>query len=236
MTKLCFMEKIQIKAEKRELGKTVLKATRNNGYLPAVIYGHDFKSAPVQVKVKDFEGAYTKAGESSLIYVDLDGKSLPVIIHDAPRDAISDRFVHADFYKVNLDEKVTTDIPLVFVGESSAVKNLGGILVKNINEVKVEALPQDLPHEIQVDIAKLSVFGSEILIRDLQLPEGVEVKEKAESIVVLVQEPISQEELDKQLAVPETTGVEDVEVIKKEKEAGVPEGEGAGEAEPVKPK
>ena len=158
---------------------------------------------------------------------------MPVIIHDASKDAISDQFVHTDFYKVNLDEKVTTDIPLVFVGESSAVKSLSGILVKNINEIKVEALPQNLPHEIQVDISRLSSFGSEILIRDLQLPEGVEVKDKPDSIIALIQEPISQEELDKQLAVPETTGVEDVEVIKKEKEEEVSV-EAEGEAVPAK--
>lgn len=209
-----------------------LKAVRNDGYLPAVIYGHDFKSASVQVKVKDFEGAYAKAGESSLIYVDLDGKSLPVIIYDVSKDAISDELVHADFYKVNLDEKVTTDIPLVFIGEAPAVKSLGGILVKNINEITVEALPQNLPHEIQVDISSLQNFGGEILIQDLKLPEGVEVKDKLDSIVVLVQEPISQEELDKQLAVP-VGGIEDVEVIKKEKEEEVPEGEAGAEGEAV---
>jgi large subunit ribosomal protein L25 len=218
------MNKIQLKAEKRELGGGALKATRRSGNLPAVIYGHNFKSVPVQVRVKDFEGAYAQAGESSLIYVDLGDNSLPVIIHDVAKDAISDQFVHADFYKVNLDEKVTTDIPLVFVGESPAVKGLGGILVKNIKEITVEALPQDLPHEIEVDISGLQNFGGEILIKDLKLPAGVEVKDKLDSIIVLVQEPISQEELDKQLAVP-VGGVEDVEVIKKEKEEEAPAGE-----------
>ncbi len=223
------MKKIEIKAEKRELSKKNLRTVRSEGYLPAIIYGHNFNTVAVQVKVKDFEGAYAQAGESSLIYVDLSGKSLPVIIHDVAKDSLSDQLIHADFYKVNLDEKVTTDIPLVFLGESPAVKNLAGILVKNINAIKVEALPQNLPHQIEVDITKLQNFGSEILVRDLNLPEGVEVKEKLESIIVLVQEPISQEELDKQLATPETSGVEEVEVIKKEKEETAVEGEVGGE-------
>lgn len=219
------MQKIEIKAEKRGGGKGVLKSIRRGGYLPAVIYGHDFPAVPIQVRVKDFEGVHAQVGESSLVYVDLEGKSLPVIIHEVVKDAISDQFVHADFYKVSLDEKVTTGIPLVFVGESPAIKNLAGILVKNINEIKVEALPQNLPHQLEVDISKLQNFGSEILISDLKLPEGVEVKDRLDSIVALVQEPISQEELDKQLATPETSGVEEVEVIKKEKEEEATAGE-----------
>lgn len=212
------MQKIKIKAEKRELGKGPLKTARAGGYLPAVVYGRHFKSMPVQVLVKDFERVYAQAGESLLIYVDLDGQSLPVIIHDVIRDSLSERLIHADLYKVNLDEKITADIPIIFTGESPAVKSLGGILVKNINAVKVEALPQNLPHQIEVDISFLQNIRSEILIRDLQLPAGVEVKDRPDSILVLVQEPISQAELEKQLAVPETTGVAEVEIIKKEKE------------------
>lgn len=219
------MQKIQIKvnAERRVLGRKSLVAAKKAGYLPAVVYGRNFKSVPIQVKIKDFEGAYAQAGESSLVYVDLDGQSLPIIIHDVARDAISDRFTHADFYKVNLDEKVTTGIPVILIGESLAVKNLGGILVKNISEIKVEALPQNLPHRIEVDISCLQDLGSEIRIKDLSFPVGVEVKDKPDSIMVLVQEPISQEELEKQLAASETTSPEEVEVIKKETEEKVTE-------------
>jgi len=221
--KIAIMQKVELKAEKRTVvGKSMASIT-SQGFLPAVIYGHDFNSTPVQVNLKDFEKAYLEAGESSLVYVNLDSKDLPVIIHDVARNPISDKFIHADFYKVNLDEKITADVQLIFVGESLAVKDLAGILVKNINEVKVEALPQDLPHEIQVDISSLETFADQILIKDIKLPKGVELKEKPEEIVVLVQEPISQEELDKQLAVSETT-TEEVEVIKKEKEAEVEEG------------
>lgn len=211
------MGKVQIKAEKRALSKNALQSARREGYLPAIIYGRHFKPVPVRVKVKDFEGAYAQAGESSLVYVDLGGESLPVIIHDVAKDYVADRFIHADFYKVNLDEKVTADVPVVLTGEAPAVKNLGGILVKNINSIKVEALPQNLPSQIEVDVSKLQNFREEILIKNLALPAGVEVKDKLGAIIALIQEPISQEELDKQLAVTEA-GVEDVEVIKKEKE------------------
>ncbi len=224
------MNKIQIKAEKRTLGKSALRGARQGGYLPAIIYGRNFKPVPVQVKVKDFEGVYTRAGESSLVYVDLGEQSLPVIIHDVAKDYLADSFLHADFYKVNLDEKITAEVPVILVGEAPAVKSLGGILVKNINNIKVEALPQNLPSQIEVDVSNLQNFIEEIMIKNLTLPAGVEIKDKLDAIIVLIQEPISQEELDKQLAVTEA-GVEDVEVIKKEKEEAVPEG--TAEAEPA---
>lgn len=208
------MQKVEIEAEKRSVIGKSMAGIRSQGLLPAVIYGHGFKSTPVQVNLKDFEDAYLEVGESSLIYVNLESKSLPVIIHDVSRNPISDKFIHADFYKVSLDEKIVAGVQLIFIGESLAVKDLTGILVKNVNEVKVEALPQDLPHEIEVDISNLKTFADQILIKDIKLPKGVEIKEKPEEIVALIQEPISQEELDKQLAVSETT-TEEVEVIKR---------------------
>lgn len=210
------MQKIEIKAEKRSVVGRSMAGIRNQGLLPAVVYGRDFESTPIQVSSKDFEKVYSQAGESSLIYVDFDGKPLPVIIYDVVRNPVSDKFIHADFYKVNLSEKIKADVQLVFTGEALAVKDLAGILVKNINEIKVEALPQDLPHEIEVDISGLKTFSDQILIKDLKLPKGVEVQAKPEEIIALVQEPISQEELEKQLAVPEAgVGVEEVEVIKR---------------------
>lgn len=230
------MQKVEIKAEKREVVGKSLQTLRQNGILPAVVYGHDFETTSIQVNSKDFEKAYHQAGESSLVYVNLDGQALPAIVHEAVRDAVTDKFIHADFYKVNLKEKITAAVQLAFTGESLAVKELAGILVKNINEIEVEAFPQDLPHEIEVDISGLKLLKDHLLIKDLRLPTGVELKdkEKMEEIVALVQEPISQEELEKQLAVTEA-GVEEVEVIKKEEKVDKETAEGISEAEPAKP-
>lgn len=214
------MTKVEIKAEKRGVVGKSMYGLRNAGILPAVIYGHEFATLPIQVAAREFEKVYHQVGESSLVYVNLDGQAFPAIIHEAVRDAITDKFIHADFYKVNLKEKISAEVQLVFIGESIAVKDQGGILVKNINTIEVEALPQDLPHEIQVDVADLKYIGDHILVKNLKLSQGVEIKdkEKAEEIVALIQEPISQEELEKQLAVTEAAP-EEVEVIKKEEKA-----------------
>lgn len=221
------MEKITLQAQSRAITGRQVKTLRNEGLVPGVIYGHGFNPLTLQVNSKDFEKAYKQAGQSTIVYLDLEGQNYPTIIQDVALDPVSDKFLHADFYKVRLDEKITAHIPVVFVGESPAVKDLQGILVKNINELEVEALPTDLPHEISVDISVLRNFHDSITVGDLKLGNKVELKAKPEDAIVLVQEPRSEEELKAELETPTATA-EDVEVIKKEKEEEVAE---EGEAE-----
>lgn len=185
--------------------------------MPAVIYGHNFKPVSIQVPVKDFEKVYSEAGESTVVYLKINEQDYPTIIQDVVRDPVSDNFVHADFYKVRLDEKIRAKIQLNFVGEAPAVKDLSGILVKNISEVEVEGFPQDLPHQIDVDISALKEFKDHILVKDLPISNKLEVKGDADAMVALIQEPISEEELKAQLETPAIPAPEEVEVIKKEK-------------------
>ena len=211
------MEKITLQAETRNITGRKVKSLRREGFVPAVIYGHGFESLPIQVPVKDFERAYAEAGESSVIYLNLGDKNYPTIIQDVARNPVSDKFLHADFYKVRLDEKIKAKIPFNFIGESPAVRDLGGILVKNISEVEVEGFPQDLPHQIDVDISSLKELKGHILVKDLSVSGKLELKADPEAIVVLVQEPISEEELKAQLEAPAAPAPEEVEVMKKEK-------------------
>lgn len=219
------MEKVQLTAETRNIIGRKVKTLRKGGFVPAVVYGHGFDSLPIQISKKDFEKIYAKAGESTLVYLNVGKDQYPTIIHDVARDPISEEFQHADFYKVRLDEKIKAKIPLAFLGESAAVKGLGGILVKNISELEIEGLPQDLPHEISVDISLLKELRSHILVRDLKIAGNLVVHAKPEDIIALVQEPISEEELKAQLETPAAVAPEEVEVIKKEK----PEEESAEE-------
>jgi len=225
-------QKIQLEAEVREITGGKVKTLRADGIMPAVIYGKGFEPVSVQIPQKDFEKVFAEAGESTLVYINVKGEAYPTIIHDVARDPISGSFQHADFYKVRLDEKIHAKISLSFVGEAPAVKSYSGILVKNITELEVEGLPQDLPHEIVVDISKLVDLKSQILVKDLSISGRLEIKAKPEEIIVLVQEPISEEELKAQLEAPTAAAPEEVEVIKKEKlEAEAEE----GAEEPVSP-
>src|SRR3989344_6739246 len=216
--------KIELKAEARTILGSGVKALRKSGYVPAVLYGKGQESISLQVPVKDFNKVLKEAGESTLVYVGVGSNSYPTIIHDVSLDPVSDSILHADFYKVSLTEKIKTEVPVVFIGESPAVKDLSGILVKNVNELEVEALPQNLPHEIAVDISSLKNFGDQISIKDIKSGADVKLMADVDTIIATVQDPKSQEELDTELAEP-IKGVEDVEVIEKKKEEVPAEGE-----------
>ena len=218
-------QKIELNADVRTVLGGKVKALRKTGYIPAVLYGKGQESISLQVPVKDFGKALKEAGESTLVYVNVGGQSYPTIIHDVTKDTLTDGILHADFYKVRLDEKIKTNVPVVFIGESPAVKDLGGIFVRNVNELEVEAFPQNLPHELTIDISVLKNFGDKITIKDLKQGLGTLAElttEDDDAIIAAVHEPMSEEELKASLETP-TTGVEDVEVIKKEKPEEVTE-------------
>ncbi len=215
-------EKIELNAQKREVVGGGLNKLRKNGYVPAILYGKNQEPLTLQVFAKDFNKALKMAGESTLIYLSVNNEVHPTIIHDVARDPVSEDILHTDFYKVSLDEKITTDVPVVFVGESPAVKELGGIFVRNVNELEIEALPQNLPHELTIDISVLKNFGDKITIKDLKKGLGSLAgltSEDDDAIVAAVQEPISEEKLQASLE-ESTAGVEDVKVIEKEKKEG----------------
>ena len=228
-------QKIELNAQKRDIIGSGINKLRNDGFIPAVLYGKNQESIPLQVLVKDFNKAFQSAGESTLVYINVDDQAYPTIIHDVSRDPVRDTVLHADFYKVRLDEKIKTKVPVVFEGEAPAVKELLGIFVRNVNELEVEALPQDLPHEINIDLSILKNFGDQILVKNIKLDSNVRIIADAEDIVATVQEPISEEQLKADLEAP-TTAIEDVEEIKKEKkEEELPaEGEDVAPAEAPK--
>jgi len=209
--------KIELNAQLRTVIGSKVKQIRDSGFIPAVLYGKSQDSLSIQVSGKDFNKTFREAGESTLVYVNIDNQTYPTIIHDIARHPASNAVIHADFYKVNLADKIKTKVPVAFIGKSQAVTD-GGILIRNVNEVEVEALPQDLPHEINFDISALVAFGDQILLKDAKLEGKVEVLGHADEIVATVQAPISEEELAASLETPSTT-VEDVEIVEKEKKA-----------------
>lgn len=211
------MQKLTLQAEPRTISGKRVRILRRSGLVPAVIYGHGFDPISVQIPAKEFDHVFKEAGQSTIVYLDLEGTQHPTIIHDVAIDPVKDTVIHADLYKVRLDEKITAPVPVVFIGESPAVKDFGGILVKNINELEVEALPQDLPHEISIDLSILKNIGDHILVKDLKLGAQVTLQAKPDDSIVLVQEPISEEQLKADLEAPVAGSAEDVEVIKKEK-------------------
>ena len=207
---------------RKDLGKKV-KKLRKKGVLPGVLYGPKMKTAtPLEINLKEFEKIYKDTGESSLISLEVDPTTGPgqtkkflVLIHELARDPLTEKPIHVDFYQPRLEKEIEVRIPLIFEGETLAVKDLGGTLVKNISELIVKALPQNLPHEIKVNIEKLKTFGDSVKILDLKLPEGVKVQRSPEEIVAHVLAPGKVEE---ELVKPVEEKVEEVEKVEEKKE------------------
>ena len=207
---------IELKAKiRKDTGKKVEKI-RKQGMVPGVLYGPTIKSQSLEIDLKEFEKIYKEAGESSLISLTLAKENFLVLIHAVEINALSQKPIHVDFYQPRLDEEIEATIPLVFEGEAAAARDLGGTLVKNIHEVEVKALPQNLPHEIKVNIDKLKTFEDSILIQDLPLPQGVKVLKEADEAVVFVASP---EKIEEELAKPIEEKVEEVEKVAEKKEA-----------------
>lgn len=209
--------KIELNAQLRTVMGSKVKQIRESGFIPAILYGKGQEPIALQVLNKDFNKTFKAAGESTLVYVSIDGQTYPTIIHDIARHPASDDIIHADFYKVNLSQKIKTKVPIAFIGESQAVKD-GGIFIRNVNEVEVEALPQDLPHEIVFDMSSLIAFGDQILLKDAKVGDNVEILGHADEIVATVQAPISEEALKASLE-SGTETVDDVALVEKEKKA-----------------
>lgn len=192
------------------------KASRRQGNIPGVLYGHGLKSHSVQVESRAFLRTFEQAGSTTLVKLTSDtGDEYNVLIREVQFHPIRNTVAHIDFYQVRLDEEVEADVPLIVTGESPAVKNLGGIIVRSLDTLHVQALPQNLPHDIPVDIANLAELEQAIHIADLTIPEGVTVLDDPATVVVLVQAPRSTEELDA-LSQEVTEDVTKVEGVKEE--------------------
>jgi len=190
------MDKVKLGAKKRtEMGRKTNRG-RKAGQIPAVVYGKGIETQPLWVDSLEFRRLIKKSGESVVIDLNIDGKdNRNVIIHEIQKDPLKNNIRHLDFYQVNMKEKIETEVELIFIGESEAVKSLGGVLVKNISHIGVKCLPADLPSHIDVDISKITNFDDHIAIKDIKIPSGIEIEIEPETVVALVTPPRTEEEL-----------------------------------------
>lgn len=179
---------LQLQVQKRDVFGKQLEKLRAEGLIPAEVYGHGKENAHVAVSKRDFERILKDAGESTVIELVLDGNIHPVLIYDVQRDSLKDFVMHVDFYEVRMDEKVKTEIPLLFVGEAPAVKALGGVLIKSLEEMEVEALPADLPQHISVDLSVLAELNQTIYAKDIAPIAGVKFLVDPEMAIASVTE------------------------------------------------
>lgn len=186
------MKHEKLKVEKRKvLGKEV-KKLRRNGIVPGNVYGKNIKSEAVQAGLKEFSDVYKEAGETGLVDLDLEGKIIPVLIHNVHKD-FRRNVLHADFFQVNLKEKVKTMVPLEIIGEPKAVVDKIGLLMNILSEVEVEALPEELPEKIDVNVEHLANIDDQITVADLKTPVGVEILTDTTQVVSKIGELVTKE-------------------------------------------
>lgn len=182
-------KKIELKAQIRSAQNGQTKKLREKDFIPAVVYGAGIKNSNIKIKKNDFARVFEKAGEATLINLMIDKDApLNVIIKDVQKDPIKNNIIHADFYKVDMNKKIDVQIPIHFINEAPAVKELGGTLVINIETLDASCLPADLVDHVDVDLSKLKTHEDYIRIEDIILPQRIEVYQKKDEVVANVKE------------------------------------------------
>lgn len=188
------MQKHQLKVEKRTIEGKKVKSLRLNGLIPGNIYGKDIKSESIQISLKDFGKTFKEAGETGIVELNTGaGEPKNTLIRNVQVDPVTGFPLHVDFYNVSLKEKIKAMIPLVQKGESKAVSDKIGALLQPLAEIEVEALPTDLPENIEIDVTPLAEVDQEVKVKDLKVGAGVTVLTDPEEIVIKVGSLISEE-------------------------------------------
>ena len=205
------MEKIILEASKREVIGKKVKVLRREGKIPAVMYGSKVDSTPLVLESHSTTQALRSVTESTIVYLNIDGKEQPTLVRDKQIDFIRGDILHLDFLAVSTTEKIRTNVPLELIGEAPALEQFNAIVVSGLSEIEVEAFPQDLPESIQVDISGLNEVGMGIYVKDLAAIDKVEVLTDPEELVAtttvvkeeVIEEPTEEIELEEGAVEPE---------------------------------
>jgi len=188
------MEKVVLKATKRDVVGKQVKALRREGKLPAVIYGRHNEPIVIALDFHSASMALAKVTSSSLVTLDVDGTEYPALVREKQRDYIKNRLLHVDFLAVSLTEKLRASVSLHFIGMSLAVKDFGAVFVHNLEQFHVECLPTDLPERIEVDISPLERIGDGIRVRDIAVSDKIRILDNPDTMVCVASAPKVEEE------------------------------------------
>ncbi|MFC2948828.1 50S ribosomal protein L25/general stress protein Ctc [Virgibacillus sediminis] len=185
-----------LKATKREnLTKSATKQIRENGGVPAVLYGKDKESTSISVDSIDLVKTVREEGRNAVISLDVQGgDSVDVMLHDYQMDPLKDELVHVDFYAVNMSQEMDVSVPLRLEGEAIGSKD-GGVLQQPLYELQVRAKPGSIPEEIVVDVTSLEV-GDSLAVSDLPAANSYEITEDPDTTIVTITAPDSVEDVE----------------------------------------
>ncbi|MCK9187478.1 MAG: 50S ribosomal protein L25 [Candidatus Colwellbacteria bacterium] len=201
-----------LNAEIRELSAKPA-VLRESGFIPAEIYGKEAKNIHISLPIKEFLKVFKEAGENTIINLKAGDNTHSVLVHDYQVDPVTRDFLSVDFLEVKMDEKITAPIPLSFIGESPAVEEQDAVLIKSMDEIEVEALPANLPHEIEIDISVLKELDQSIYVRDISVSGDYEIVTDADNVIATASTP--EEEVEEE----GPTSIEDIVTEGEEKRA-----------------
>ena len=184
---------IVIEGQRREIFGRHVKNIRREGHLPGVVYGQGMDSIPIVLDAKSTQRIVTRLGPSTLINLNVDGKSYHTLLRDRQYNYLTGDIIHLDFLVVSLTETVKTAVSVQMEGEAPAVKDYNGILVTNLESIDIEGLPMDLPNRILVDISVLAEIGDSISVGDLPLPPNITLHTDPNESVILVTSQVVEE-------------------------------------------
>ena len=178
------MESLTLAFQDRpDLKKANVRRLRTSGRIPAVVYGQG-QSVPISVEETEFSQNFKQFGENTIIKLQNGKKTFQVLVRDYQDDLLTGRFQHIDFYEVSTTKTLHTKVPLHLAGTPAGVR-AGGLLEHLIHEIEVECLPQNLPHEVKVDVTGLEI-GQSIHVSELQVFSGVRYLAGADAVVAHV--------------------------------------------------
>lgn len=209
---------MELNVQKREILGRKTGASRKSGLVPAELYGRGLANLHLSLPLKEFKKVFKQAGENTVVNVMLEGKKYPVLIQSVSYNPVTDDLQSVDLYQVRMDEKLKVKVPVEFIGMAPAVKEKNGLLVKSLQEVEVEALPADIPHNFEADISKIIEIGQSLYVKDLAAPSGVKVLVNPETVVATVTAKVTEEE-ELKMQQAAAAGVEGVKVETEEKKA-----------------
>ena len=180
------MDKILIQAEKRKVTGKKVGALRRQGKLPGVMYGRHIDPMPILMDLREASKALFKLSASSIVTIELEGEEFPALVREKQRDYIKNILEHVDFQVVSMKEKIRTLVTVELIGTSPAIKNFNGVVVQNLNQIEVEALPNDLPDRLELDMSTLEEIGSSLLVSDLEVSDKVEILSNLDETVVVI--------------------------------------------------
>lgn len=226
------MEEIVFEANHREVIGKKVKKLRREGELPAIVYGHNIEPISISLDYQAASKTLDSISPSALVVLDIDGEKHYTLVRDKQRNPVRRTIVHVDFQAVSLTETVRADVSIKLIGEAPAIETYLGIVVPSLEQISIETLPTNLPDSFEVDISGLTEIGDSILVGDLSAPEGVEILNDPEDVVVVViaQAAEEVEEVEEELELEEGVEPEVLERGKRE-EGEEPEGETEEEEE-----